>query len=336
MEHVSIPDIPIKASRVGLGTWAMGGDLWGHTDDAESIRTIHSALDREINLIDTAPAYGDGHAEEIVGRAIAEKGGREKIIIATKVGLEWRGKTIFRIASRERIFEEIEASLRRLQTDYIDLYQVHWPDPLVPIEETAEAMLELKQHGKIRAIGVSNYSVDEMERFMRVAPLASAQPPYNIFERAAEDIIAWCQQHGVATLTYEALCRGLLTGKINADTRFGEDDLHRMDPKFQPPRFAQYLAAIKRLEELARERYGKTLLALAVRWALDQPGVSVVLWGTRHPNRLDPLDDVFGWQLDVSAKAEIDRIVSETIKDPVGPEFMAPSVRPAQEAHALA
>ncbi|MDB6123246.1 MAG: putative oxidoreductase, partial [Pedosphaera sp.] len=278
MEHVSIPDIPIKASRVGLGTWAMGGISWGHTDDAESIRTIHSALDRGINLIDTAPVYGDGHAEEVVGRAVAERGGREQMIIATKVGLEWRGDTIFRIATRERIFEEIEASLRRLQTDYIDLYQVHWPDPLVPIEETAEAMLELKRKGKIRAIGVSNYSEGEMERFRRVAPLASAQPPYNIFERAAEGIIAWCHEHGVATLVYEVLCRGLLTGQIDADTRFGEDDLRRTDPKFQPPRFAQYLAAVDRLKELARNRYGKSLLALAVRWALDQPGVSVVLW----------------------------------------------------------
>jgi aryl-alcohol dehydrogenase-like predicted oxidoreductase len=336
MEHVSIPEIPINASRVGLGTWAMGGTLWGHTDDTESIRTIHSALDRGINLIDTAPAYGDGHAEEVVGRAVAERGGRERIIIATKVGLEWRGNTIFRIATRERIFEEIEASLRRLQTDYIDLYQVHWPDPLVPIEETAEAMLELKHQGKVRALGVSNYSVDEMERFRHVAPLASAQPPYNIFERAAAGIIAWCQEHGVATLTYEALCRGLLTGQIHADTRFGEDDMRQTDPKFQPPRFAQYLAAVDRLAEFARNRYGKSLIALAVRWVLDQPGVSVVLWGTRHPNRLDPLDDVFGWHLDTSANVEIDQILSETIRDPVGPEFMAPSVRPAKEAHAVA
>jgi aryl-alcohol dehydrogenase-like predicted oxidoreductase len=336
MEHVSIPDIPIKASRVGLGTWAMGGDLWGHTDDAESIRTIHAALDRGINLVDTAPAYGDGHAEEVVGRAVAERGGRGQMIIASKVGLEWRGNTIFRIASRDRIFKEIEDSLRRLQTDYIDLYQVHWPDPLVPIEETAEAMLELKQQGKIRAIGVSNYSVDEMERFREVAPLASAQPPYNIFERAAGGIIAWCLEHGVATLAYEALCRGLLTGQINADTRLEADDVRRKDPKFQPPRFAQYIAAVERLTELAQKRYGKSLPALAVRWALDQPGVSVVLWGTRHPNRLDPLDDAFGWRLDASANAQIDRILSETIRDPVGPEFMAPSVRPAQEAHAVA
>ncbi|MDB6112240.1 MAG: putative oxidoreductase [Pedosphaera sp.] len=335
MEHVSIPDIPIKASRVGLGTWAMGGVSWGHTDDDESIRTIHSALDRGINLIDTAPAYGDGHAEEVVGRALAERGGRERLIIATKVGLEWRGNTIFRIATRERIFEEIDASLRRLQTDYLDLYQVHWPDPLVPIEETAAAMLELKQQGKIRAIGVSNYSVEEMERFRCVAPLASAQPPYNIFERTAEDIIAWCEAHGVATLAYEVLCRGLLTGQIHPDTRFAEDDLRRTDPKFQPPRFAQYLAAVQRLEEFARNRYGKSLLALAVRWALDQPGVSVVLWGTRHPNRLEPLNEVFGWRIDAAANAQIDRILSETVRDPVGPEFMAPSVRPATEAHAI-
>src|SRR5215831_15122532 len=156
MEHTSIPDITTPVSRIGLGTWAMGGVQWGGTDDNESVKTIHAALDLGITLIDTAPAYGFGHSEEVVGRAIAERGGREKVVIATKVGLERQGDGVIRNSSREQIFNEIEVSLKRLRTDYIDLYQVHWPDFSTDYEETAQALLDLKQGGKIRAIGVSN------------------------------------------------------------------------------------------------------------------------------------------------------------------------------------
>jgi aryl-alcohol dehydrogenase-like predicted oxidoreductase len=215
MEDTKIPDVKIPASRVGLGTWAMGGFQWGGSDDDESVRTIHAALDRGITLIDTAPAYGFGHSEEVVGRAIAERGGRDNVVIATKVGLERHGDALYRNSTRKQIFDEIEISLRRLRTDYIDLYQVHWPDPRTPYEETARALLDLKVAGKIRAIGVSNYSIHAMERFKEVAPLASAQPPLNLFERQAEeDILPWCKKNGVATLTYGALCRGLLAGVI--------------------------------------------------------------------------------------------------------------------------
>ena len=322
-EHTQIGDI--QSSRIGLGTWAMGGFQWGGADDDESVRTIQAALDRGITLIDTAPAYGFGHSESVIGRAIAERGRRDEVVLATKAGLEQRGQSLFRNATRKQIFEEIELSLRRLRTDYIDLYLVHWPDLDTPYEETAKALLDLQQAGKIRAIGVSNYSIEAMERFRRVARKASAQPPLNLFERQAQrDILPWCRENGVATLTYGALCRGLLSGAINQNTKFIGDDLRKTDPKFQPPRFEQYLKAVDLLKRYARERYGKSVLALAVRWVLDQPGVSVALWGASHPGELDPLNDILGWHLDDDARAHIDDILAQSIKDPVGPEFMAP------------
>jgi len=322
-EYAQIGDI--RSSRIGLGTWAMGGFQWGGADDDESVRTIQAALDLGITLIDTAPAYGFGHSESVIGRAIAERGRRDEVVLATKVGLEQRGMSLFRNSTRKQIFEEIELSLRRLRTDYIDLYMIHWPDLDTPYEETAKALLDLQQAGKIRAIGVSNYSIEAMERFRRVAPLASDQPPLNLFERQAQrEVLPWCLANGVATLTYGALCRGLLSGAINQNTKFKGDDLRKTDPKFQPPRFEQYLKAVNLLERYARERYGKSVLALAIRWVLDQPGVSVALWGASHPGELDPLKDILGWHLDDGARAHIDEVLAQSIKDPVGPEFMAP------------
>src|SRR6516162_7040019 len=313
MEVTSIPDITTPASRIGLGTWAMGGMQWGGTDDNESVKTIHAALDVGITLIDTAPAYGFGHSEKVVGRAIAERGGRDRIVIATKVGLERQGDALFRNSSRRQIFDEIEQSLKLLQTDYIDLYQVHWTDFDTPYEETARALLDLKKAGKIRAIGVSNYSIEAMERFRKVAPLAAAQPPLNLFEREATDkVIPWCLKNNIATLTYGALCRGMLTGTIDKDTRFEGDDLRKTDPKFLPPRFAQYTQAVERLTRFARDNYGKGVLPLALRWVLDQPGVSVALWGARHPDELEPLRDVMGWKLDNKALASMDKMVAES------------------------
>jgi aryl-alcohol dehydrogenase-like predicted oxidoreductase len=335
METTSIRDVSVPASRVGLGTWAMGGFQWGGSDDDESVRTIHAALDSGITLIDTAPAYGFGHSEEVVGRAIAERGGRDRVVIATKVGLEPRGEILYRNSTRKQILEEAEASLRRLRTDYIDLYQVHWPDPATSYDETARALGDLQRAGKVRAVGVSNYSVEAMEAFGRVTPIATAQPPLNLFERQAErDVLPWCRAHGVATLTYGALCRGLLTGTIDERRKFEGDDLRTLDPKFQPPRLAQYVSAVRELQRYARERYGKGIIAFAVRWALDQPGVSVALWGARRPRELAPLGDAMGWSLDDAARTHVDEVLSRCVRDPVGPEFMAPPERPRAEAGA--
>ena len=324
MELADIPGTSLKVSPVAIGTWAIGGWMWGGTDEAQSVSTIRAALEHGINVIDTAPAYGFGRSEEIVGKAIAEANLRSRVVIATKTGLEWDRGRVFRNASRARIIQEIEDSLRRLRTDYIDIYQVHWPDPLVTIEETAEAMEMLFRQGKIRAVGVSNFSVCQMERFRRVAPLHVLQPPYNLFERGIEaDLLPYCRTNNIAMLGYGALCRGLLSGRMRPDTVFDGDDLRRTDPKFRVPRFAQYLTAVERLDRLAQQRFGKRVIHLAVRWMLDQ-GITTALWGARRPDQLQPVDEVTGWRLDAPAKAEIDRILRETITDPVGPEFMAP------------
>jgi aryl-alcohol dehydrogenase-like predicted oxidoreductase len=326
-EFAEIPGTALQISRVAIGTWAIGGWMWGGTDETESISTIRTALEHGINLIDTAPAYGFGRSEEIVGKAIAEAGLRSKVLIATKTGLDWYEGKVFRNASRARILWEVDESLRRLQTDYIDIYHVHWPDSRVPIEETADTMLALFRQGKIRAIGVSNFSVEQMERFRRVSPLHVLQSPYNLFERGIEaDVLPYCGKNAIVTLGYGALCRGLLSGRMQVNTAFEGDDLRRSDPKFQAPRFAQYLTAVEKLDRLARERFGKRAIHLAVRWMLDQ-GVTTALWGARHPGQLSSVDQVAGWSLDSTSKVEIERILRETITDPVGPEFMAPQAR---------
>jgi aryl-alcohol dehydrogenase-like predicted oxidoreductase len=335
METAKIPGTDLKFSRIGLGTWAMGGWMWGGTDENESIRTILSAIDRGITLIDTAPVYGFGKSEETVGKALEWAGVRQRVLLATKVGLDWANGEPFRNATRTRIFAEIESSLRRLRTDVIDIYQVHWPDPMTPIDETAEAMASLFKQGKIRAIGVSNFSPAQMNEFGIVAPIHSAQPPYNLFERGIErNVLPYCERDGIAVLAYGAICRGLLSGRINQDTKFDGDDLRATDPKFRAPRFKQYLEAVRLLDRFARENYAKRVIHLALRWVLDQPGVTSARWGARHPGQLDPIGDVMGWTLDSDALGEIDRIVSKTVTDPVGPEFMAPPERNRPTANA--
>lgn len=330
MEYVTLRGASdLSCSRIGLGTWAIGGWMWGGSDEERSIRTVCAALESGITVIDTAPVYGQGRSEEIVGKALRRWGQREGIVLATKVGLEWaRSGEPFRNSTRERIWREIGESLRRLRTDYVDIYQVHWPDPLVPIEETAEVLHRLYEDGRIRAIGVSNYSPEQMDVFRQAAPLHTAQPPYNLFERDAEaHVLPYCQWHGIATLTYGALCRGLLSGRLRPDRTFDGDDLRQTDPKFQPPRSAQYLLAVAALDRFARERYGKPVLALALRWVLDQPGVHIALWGARSPEQLDALDEAMDWSLDREAMSTIDAIVRQHVTDPIGPEFMAPPVR---------
>ena len=323
IETIKIPGVPVNASRIGLGTWAIGGWMWGGTEESAAVSTIHAALDKGINLIDTAPVYGFGRSEELVGKALAG-GRRGGAIIATKVGLDWGSGKILRNSSPARLRSELEDSLRRLKTDVIDIYQVHWPDEAIPFEETAKALDSLRREGKIRAIGVSNFSPEQMDRFRKGAPLATIQPPYNLFEREIEnDVLPYAEKHGLVVLAYGALCRGLLTGKITAKSEFKGDDLRKVDPKFQQPRLGHYLEAVVRLDRFARERYGKSVLALAVRWLLDR-GKIVALWGARRPEQLAPVNEVMGWKLDPNAMQEIDQILFETIKDEVGPEFMAP------------
>jgi aryl-alcohol dehydrogenase-like predicted oxidoreductase len=326
MEHISIGTSGLTAPRIALGTWAIGGWMWGGTDEAEAIAAIRTAVERGVTLIDTAPVYGFGHSEEIVGKALAEGGLRARAQIATKVGLQWTedGK-ITRNSSRARIRQEIDDSLRRLQTDVIDLYQVHWPDLRTPFAETAQALEELRREGKIRAIGVSNYSPAQMDAFRTAATLDAVQPPYNLFEREIEaDVLPYAQQANLAVLGYGPLCRGLLSGRMTPQSRFEGDDLRKSDPKFQPDRYGRYLAAVDELKALAKERYGKTVLALAVRWVLDQGPGNIALWGARRPDQLDAAKEVDGWHIDADGKRAIDAILQRHVPDPIAPVFMAP------------
>jgi aryl-alcohol dehydrogenase-like predicted oxidoreductase len=333
LEYINVDGTNLVSSRIALGTWAIGGWMWGGSDEKESIRTIHAALDQGINLIDTAPIYGYGRSEEIVGEALHQRGRRESVILATKVGLDWTNGKVERNSTRQRILQEFEDSLRRLQTDYIDIYQVHWPDPVAPIQETAATLRELYEQGKIRAIGVSNYSPAEMARFSAIAPLHTIQPPYNLFEREIEgDVLPYALRRGITALTYGALCRGVLSGAMRLDRQFANGDMRKTtDPKFQPPHFSEYLNAAIELDAFARENYGKRVIHLAVRWLLDQPGVGVALWGARHPEQLAPIREVIGWSLGKSDFAAIDAILRENIRNPVGPEFMAPPAREIAE-----
>ncbi len=333
METITIPGTELTTARIGLGTWVMGGWMWGGIDDDEAVATIRAALERGVSLIDTAPVYGMGHAERLVGRALAERGGRDDVVLATKAGLDWEGERPFRDASRRRLLQEIDDSRARLGTDVVDVLHVHWPDPLVPIEETADAMREIFDAGKTRAVGVSNFSVEQIERFRARCPLHVVQPPYNLFERGIEaDLLPYVRRGGMTTLTYGALCRGLLSGKIDARRSFTGDDLRKRDPKFEQPRFSQYLDAVNRLDELAKERFGKDVVHLALRWLLDRPGVGVALWGARRPDQLAPLADVWDFRLDDEAMAAIDAVLDATVRDPVGPEFMAPPTRESRAA----
>jgi aryl-alcohol dehydrogenase-like predicted oxidoreductase len=296
--------------------------------ESDGIATCLAIFEHGINLIDTAPIYGHGRAEEIVCKAMRQHGNREQFYVATKAGLEWNARGVFANSEPARLRQEFEDSLRRLGTEYVDLYQIHWPDTTIPVERAAEVLLALYEQGRIRAIGVSNFSAAQMDAFRSVAPLHSNQPPYNIFERAiGDEVLPYCREHSIAVLTYSSLCRSLLAGRLALDTKFAEDDIRSADPKFQPPRFEQYLGAVARLDAFARERYGKTVLELAARWVLDRPGVSAALLGAKRPEQLKAVDGIFGWKLDNAAMAEIDAIVNEFVMDPIGPEYLTPDVR---------
>ncbi len=301
--------------------------MWGGAEDRDSLATIRRAIDLGINLIDTAPIYGHGRAEELVGRAVAESGRRDQLILATKVGLEWNHERtkVWRNASPSRIQREVEESLQRLRADRIDIYQVHWPDPRIPFEETMEALLQVQREGKIRFIGVSNFSQAQIERCMQIGPVQVLQPPYNLFERdiEREGLLSYCQERGISTLIYGPLCRGLLSGKYRGHETFEPGDVRAMDPKFNGEQFRAYVTCVDRLKSLA-EKQGKTVGQLAIRWCLDQPGVTVALCGARRQNQIEESAGAAGWTLAPVEQDTMSRLVEEAFPAPVGPEFMSP------------
>jgi aryl-alcohol dehydrogenase-like predicted oxidoreductase len=325
MDAIEIGTSGVAASRIALSTKAIGGWVWGENtvDLQHSIATIASAIDRGITLIDTAPVYGFGLSERIVGTALSGAL-RDRAIIATKTGLEWRDGKVRRNSSPAHIQKEVEQSLRRLRTDRIDLYQLHSPDPVVPIQETAHALARLLKDGKIRAIGVSGYSPAQMDEFRQAAPIHAVRLPYNLLEREVEtEVLPYARRHNITVLCHGALCHELLSVMLSTATPFQDDHLRRSDPKFQEPRFSQYLSAVASLDRYARSCYGVHVIALAVRWVLDQ-GDTIALWGARHPEQLEPARTAMGWKLDDMAKRYIEEIIRHALKDPVGPESTTP------------
>lgn len=325
MERIRFGQTEMEVSRIVLGTWVTGGWAWGGSDENEALRAVLHALELGINFIDTAPVYGFGKSERIIGQALKEWGSREQIVIATKCGLEWDDKErIRRNSSPKRIFEEIDQSLRRLGVDYIDLYQIHWPDPKTPSEMFMEAMIKIQEKGKIRYIGVSNFNKDQLIDCLNCGPIHSLQPPFNIFEQEARiELLPFCQEHGIPTLAYGGLCRGLLTGKFTGDESFPRGDLRRADPKFKPDRFKNYVKAVNAISKLASS-YGKSVAQFALRWALQQPGITTVIAGARTAAQVEENVGAANWQISDQHLADVQSILEKYIKNPIGPEFMTP------------
>jgi aryl-alcohol dehydrogenase-like predicted oxidoreductase len=306
MEYIKIRGIDLPCSRIGLGTAAMGGWRWGGSDPQESIRTLAAAVERGINFIDTAPIYGGGLSEALIGLAFGKPRLRQRVVIASKVGLlpGKRGPVID--CSPRRISAELKKTLGRLKTDYLDLYQVHWPDDSTPIEKTAEALLRLWERKVIRAIGVSNFSVVQIRRFMKVAPLHAVQLHYNIYDGQAESgLLPFCRRHSIPTIVYEALCKGLLTGRMRPNTTFAEHDSRASEPRFTLPLYPRYLRSVHALDALARKRYRRRVLHLAVRWVMDQDGVGIALWGARRPEQMKAVSKCLGWKLSQAQRKSV-------------------------------
>jgi aryl-alcohol dehydrogenase-like predicted oxidoreductase len=265
--------------------------MWGGSDAKEAVRAIQAAVDAGVTLIDTAPAYGLGLSEELVGEAIA--GRRDKVVLATKCGLVWHtdggryfftqsGKAVHRYLGGESIRSELEQSLKRLRTDHVDLYQTHWQDPTTPIEETMATLVDLKRQGKIRAIGVSNAKVDDIRRYQRVGPVDADQEKYSLLDREMEEaLLPYCREQGMAVLAYSPLANGLLTGKIGPEREFTGDDLRRERPRFSVENRARIQGVLEGVRPIA-EAHGLTLGQLAIAWTVAQPGLTHALVGARN------------------------------------------------------
>jgi len=295
-------------TEIGFGAWAIGGSWeygWGPANDADSIRAIQFGLELGINWIDTAPAYGWGHSESVVGEALT--GRRASVFVATKCGLlPGEGPRLQRNLHPRSIQQELDASLKRLKTDYVDLYQFHWPDKAHPVEKAWESLVQLKAQGKIRWLGVSNFDVPLLERCQKIHPVDSLQPPYSLLRREIEmEILPYCQMHGIGVIAYSPMQSGLLTGTFDPN-RLAPDDWRRQSPWFTEPKLGQAMQFVAELQPLAKQ-YGKTVGQLAIAWVLQQPGITAAIVGARSVEQVAKNSQGSGWQI---SAADIEKINS--------------------------
>jgi aryl-alcohol dehydrogenase-like predicted oxidoreductase len=312
MEYRNFGKSELKVSVIAQGTWAIGGSWahgWGDVDDDESIRAIRRSLDQGINFIDTANVYGLGHAEEIVGKAI--KGQREKVFIATKVGAKVDPQgNISWDSTPKHLFEEVENSLKRLNTDIIDVYQIHWPDADTPLADTMGAFSKLIEQGKIRYAGVCNFTKDQLEESIKYVPLVSNQIRYNMLERDNElDVIPFCIKNGIGIQVYGPLAHGLLAGEFKPGDKPKSDDWRSRYTLFESPVYEKILGLLDQLKPIA-EKYNRTLAHLAINWILNRKGVSCALIGMMHPWQVDENVQAMDWQLSENDMIAIDKIIN--------------------------
>lgn len=294
MERREIGGSGIRASAIGLGTWAIGGWMWGGTDERASIGAIRESIDAGVTLIDTAPAYGMGRSEEIIGKAIA--GRRDEVVLSTKCGLVWHttkgnhffdqdGKPVHRYLGPDSIAHELEQSLKRLRTDHIDLYITHWQDPTTPVAETMGTLEDLKQAGKIRAIGASNLTTADLEAYLVAGGLDAVQEQYSMVHRDIEaEIAPLCIANGVSILSYSSLALGLLTGKIGPERTFDGDDLRIDDPRFSPANRRKAAGFAAEVAPVARA-HDASIAEIVIAWTIRQPGITFSLCGARNPEQ---------------------------------------------------
>jgi aryl-alcohol dehydrogenase-like predicted oxidoreductase len=312
MEHRRLGKSELNVSVIGLGTWPIGGSFWGVTSDAEAIAAIQKAIDSGINLIDTAPVYGNGHSEKLVGRAI--KGHRHQVIIATKCGLYFKGATQINDLKPGSIREELEGSLKRLGTDVIDLYQCHWPDPDTPIEDTMDEMLKMKAEGKIRYIGVSNFDTALLKKAQKVAQVASNQVQYSVLNRDIESELApFCKEQDIGILAYGSLGGGILSGKYTEKPKFRKNDARTFFYNYyQEPYWSQVQPLLKDLEQIAA-RHGKPTSQVAINWARQQSGITSALVGARSPKQAEANAAAGTWQLSPEELSGINEALNQAL-----------------------
>jgi len=312
MEYTRLTVSGADVSKIALGTWAFSSDIsWGHQDDRKSFETLDIAVASGINLIDTAPVYGRGHSEEVVGRFLNTNKCREKVLIATKCGLSWSGPKIFHDLSSKKILSEIDDSRKRLKSDYIDIYQVHWPDKAVPIKETASCIKGLHDKGVVRHVGVSNYNIDQMREFMRYCPLHATQPYYNMFRREIEKgFITFCMENNVSILAYIPLHSGILTGKFFfGNVPIPNDMVRKNHPDLKEPLFSINKDILQEIKKIA-DKYKKSLTMLVLCWTARRKGITSVLVGSRDSRQIRENLGGIGWDIKKSDLDKIDRLLS--------------------------